>query len=101
MGLKAVAGIAAQGGLTNANFADGETPAGPITGTTGADGNAVFTLAAAPSPAASLELVKTDIGTAVTMIAGVHFNLAGLTITYTAGNIPIAGQTHRAWYRHA
>jgi hypothetical protein len=86
--------------LTTGYFADSETPAGTINGTDGTDGNATFTLSHAPSPAASLQLVKTDVGTGVVMIAGVHFNLSGLTITYTSGNIPIAGQTHRASYRY-
>jgi hypothetical protein len=85
------------GGVT---FADDETPAGIINGTDGTDGTAAFTLAHAPNPAASLMLYKTDVGTAVLMVAGVHFNLSTLTITYTAGNRPISGQTHRAWYRY-
>jgi hypothetical protein len=81
-------------------FADNETPAGTINGTVGTDGNAAFTLAHAPSPAGSLQLFKTDVGTGVLMIAGTHYNLSTLTITYTAGNIPITGQTHRAFYRY-
>ena len=81
-------------------FAANETPSGAITGTTGSDGNAVFTLNFAPSPAGSLQLTKTDVGTGVLLIAGIHFNLVGLTITYTAGNIPMVGQEHRAWYQH-
>lgn len=81
-------------------FVDGETPTGAISGTDGTDGNAVFTLAHAPNPASSLHLIKTDIGSAVEMIVGIHFNLVGLTITYTAGNIPTVGQTHRASYRY-
>src|SRR4051812_12682093 len=81
-------------------FVDAETPAGTINGTNGTDGNATFALAHAPAPASSHQLVKTDIGTGVVMIAGVHYNLSGLTITYTAGNIPIVGQTHRSSYRY-
>ena len=81
-------------------FVDGETPTGAISGTDGTDGNPIFTLAVAPSPTTSLRLVKTDVGTGVEMIAGVHFTLAGLTITYAAGNLPIVGQTHRASYRY-
>lgn len=99
MGLKAVANAFANP-PAGFNFAANETPAGTINGTNGTDGNASFTLANTPSPAGSLQLEKTDIGTAVGMIAGVHFNLSGLTITYTSGNIPISGQTHRAWYRY-
>jgi len=86
--------------LTGSTHADSETPAGTINGTDGTDGNAVFTLAQTPSPAASLQLFKTDIGSGVFMIAGVHYNLSGLTITYTAGNLPITGTTHRAFYRY-
>ena len=82
------------------NFADNETPAGTINGTDGTDGNAAFTLAHAPSPAGSLLLFKTDIGSGVYMIAGIHFNLTTLTITYTSGNKPITGMTHRASYRY-
>lgn len=96
--------MAAYAGLTNANHADNETPTGAITGTDGTDGNDTFTLAAAPVPVDSLQLFKTDVGTGVLMIKGIHYNLAGLTITYTNGNKPIGGgtpQTHRAWYRHA
>ena len=86
--------------LSNSNFKDAETPSGTIDGTDGTDGNAVFTLANTPSPAGSLQLTKTDVGTGVLMIAGVHFNLSGLTITYTSGNIPITGMIHRASYRY-
>lgn len=85
---------------TGVNRANNETPAGAISGTDGTDGNAVFTLTQTPDPSGSLQLFKTDVGTAVLMIETVHFNLAGNTITYTAGNIPIVGQTHRAWYNY-
>lgn len=80
------------------NFVFNETPAGTINGTDGTDGNAAFTLATAPSPGTSLLLEKNDVGTFVRMIAGLQYNLSGLTITYTSGNIPITGQTHRANY---
>lgn len=83
------------------NFVFAETPSGTINSTTGSDGNGVFTLANSPSPATSLELVQTTIGTATVMIAGVHYNLAGATITYTAGNFPFTGTTHRANYMKA
>lgn len=84
--------IAASGGVTS--FVDNETPTGVIDGV-----NAVFALAANPNPDASLQLFKTDIGTAVLMIAGIHYNLVGQTITFTAGNIPQVGETMRCWYR--
>lgn len=80
------------------NFVFNETPAGTINGTDGTDGNPTFTLATAPSPGTSLLLFKNDISTFVRMVAGLQYNLSGLTITYTSGNIPITGQTHRANY---
>lgn len=83
------------------SFVFDETPAGTIDSTTGSDGNGVFTLAATPAPASSLELIQTVIGSATVMVDGVHFNLSGLTITYTAGNFPLTGTTHRANYMKA
>lgn len=97
--LKAIASYPSSGTpVGTGNFVFDETPAGTINSTTGSDGNGVFTLATAPSPASSLDLVQTVIGTATVMIDGVHFNLSGLTITYTAGNFPFTGTTHRANY---
>lgn len=109
MGLKAVANPNAGPNppISNANFSDNETPTGTINSTTGSDGNGAFTLTNAPSPAGSLQLEVTTLGSATGMVAGIHYNLSGSTITYTAGNFPTGGgggsstMTHRAWYRHA
>jgi len=76
-------------------FVDNETPTGAINSTTGTDGNGTFTLAYAPTPAASLLLYRDG----VTMRAGVEYTLSGSTITYTAGNNPLTGSWHRAFYR--
>lgn len=83
-----------------------EVPGGAINGTTGSDGNAVFTLAVAPSPASSLQVWRIDNGSGeggygARLFDGIHFNLAGLTITFTAGNIPVTGVLLRASYTHA
>ncbi len=71
-------------------FQDAETPAGTIDGS-----NAVFTLAAAPNPGGSLELVKNG----VMQKAGVDYTVSGNTITFTSGAIPQAGDALLAWYR--
>ena len=78
-------------------FVDNETPTGAISGTTGSDGNAAFTLAQTPSPAGSLILVLTG----VIQLQGTDYTLAGNAITYVAPKIPITGNDwHRAWYRY-
>ncbi len=83
------------------NFVFDETPSGTINSTTGSDGNGVFTLANTPSPSSSLELIQQTIGTSTVMIDGVDFTISGATITYTAGDYPITGTTHRANYMKA
>lgn len=75
---------------------DSETPSGTINGTTGADGNAVFTLANAPNPALGLKLVLNGL----IRFQGDDYTLSGTTITYLAGSIPRTGDKHRAWYRY-
>jgi len=70
-------------------FADTEVPSGTINGA-----NAVFTLANAPSPAASLELFLNGV---LQRPAGVDYTLSGLTITYVTA--PLTGETHVCWYR--
>lgn len=72
------------------NFGDSETPAGVINGV-----NAVFTLANAPSPAASLILTLNGL---VQYAGGVSYTLAGNQITYAVA--PLVGDVHRAWYRY-
>lgn len=83
-------GIWNSSGGSSFNFADNETPSGAINGS-----NAVFTLAHAPTPAASLELTKNRI----TLIQGTDFTVSGSTITYLAGSIPQTGDIHVASYR--
>lgn len=83
------------GGGTVPNFADEETPGGSINGS-----NTAFTLANAPSPAASLILVQSSGagGGAVLKAGGVDFTLSGLNITLV--NAPATGDSLLAWYRH-
>jgi hypothetical protein len=73
------------------SFSDAETPSGTVNGS-----NTVFTLANAPSPAASLVLV---LNTAV-QTAGSDYSLSGASITFINGVVPQTGATLRAWYRH-
>lgn len=70
---------------------DLETPSGTIDGA-----NTTFTLANAPSPAASLHLYLNG----VLQLAGTHFTLSGATITFLAGFIPQVGDVLRASYRY-
>lgn len=63
---------------------DAETPSGVVDGT-----NAVFTLAHAPSPAASLQLFRNGL----LMRATVDYALSGQTITFAAGSIPQMGDS--------
>jgi hypothetical protein len=79
------------------SFADAETPAGACTGTDGTDGNPLFTLAHAPSPAASLHAESRGVGN---LFAGVHYTLAGATMTFLSGFIPLAGDEIRVSYRY-
>jgi hypothetical protein len=72
------------------SFADAEIPVGAIDGL-----NLVFTLAFAPSPAASLQLFQNGL---LTQAGGVDYTLAGLTITF--GIAPVGGDTLVAYYRH-
>jgi hypothetical protein len=69
------------------NFATPEVPSGAISGTTGSDGNATFTLTHTPNPSAALPLFKNGLR----MTQGTAYTLSGNTITYLAGYIPITG----------
>lgn len=73
------------------NFADAEVPGGLVNGV-----NAAFTLAAAPSPATSLQLTRNGL----TLTAGIDYTLSGLAITFLTGAIPQTGDGLIAWYRH-
>jgi hypothetical protein len=64
-----------------------ETPAGTLDGV-----NTVFTLSAAPNPAASLLLFLNG----DKQLAGTDFTMAGTTITYTVA--PVAADWHAAYY---
>ncbi len=70
------------------HFADNETPAGLVDGV-----NKVFTLAHAPSPAASLQLY---LGV-IQWDGGHDYTLVGNTITFV--NAPMPGSGPLAWYR--
>lgn len=78
------------GAAAGPQFADDETPAGAIDGV-----NTVFTLARAPSPAASLLLYLNGI---VQRPAGADYTLAGNSITFNAA--PQIGDNLEAWYRY-
>ena len=81
------------------NYSDAETPAGTINGT-----NATFTLVAAPSPAASLLLLRNGL----VQKSGVDYTLSGSTITFASGAIPqaptiggvVTPDILLAYYRH-
>lgn len=75
-----------------AQFADGETPSGTINGT-----NLAFTLAAAPTPAASLRLYKNG----MLQQQGGDYTLSGIAITFkSTSTAPQTGDTLAASYRH-
>jgi hypothetical protein len=73
-------------------FQDQEIPVGVIDGV-----NLVFTLAFAPSPATSLQLVRGGL----TYKQGDDFTLAGNVITFLPASIPLPGDELVAWYRYA
>jgi hypothetical protein len=77
-------------GSTTALITDGETPSGTIDGS-----NSVFGLAAAPAPAASLQLYRNGLQ----QMSGIDFTLAGNTITFLSGNVPRLSDMVRAFYR--
>lgn len=79
------------GGLTP-SFVDAEVPQGNIDGS-----NTVFTLSFAPSPMASLELVRNGIR----LTAGVDYLLSGNTVTALMGSVPMPGDQLTASYRYA
>jgi hypothetical protein len=79
------------GGPVPVSFADAEVPAGTMDGS-----NATFSIAAAPSPTASLQLFKN--GTLLT--ATKDYTIAGRTITFFGTAIPQAPDKIQAFYRH-
>lgn len=79
------------GGLSSANFADNEVPAGTVDGV-----NATFTLAATPT-AGTQHLYKN--GIRQNPGAGNDYTISTATITFLAGNIPQTGDALLADYR--
>jgi hypothetical protein len=80
------------GAGTATNFNDGELPSGTINGT-----NLTFTLAATPSPAASLMLYKNG----ALLTQGADYVLSGATVTFVNTTVaPQAGDSLTASYRH-
>lgn len=77
-------------GTTTADFADSETPAGTLDGT-----NAIFTLGAIPTPAASLQLFRNGLA----QMSGIDFSLAGNVITFLNNNVPKPSDILQAFYR--
>jgi hypothetical protein len=77
---------------TPTNFNDAELPSGTINGT-----NLTFTLAATPSPAASLTLYKNG----VLLTQGGDYALSGATVTFANTTVaPQSGDSITASYRH-
>jgi hypothetical protein len=83
--------LTATGSIGSPNFADEETPGGSINSS-----NTAFTLANAPSPAASLLLVLN--GLVLQQGAGKDYTLSGSNITMAVA--PSTGDVLLAWYRH-
>ena len=77
-------------GTPATSFTDAETPSGTINGL-----NTAFTLAAAPSPANSLELYRNGLA----MQSSVDFTLSGSTITFQPASVPQPGDVLQAFYR--
>lgn len=79
-------------GGSGPGFTDQEVPAGTINGS-----NRVFTMAQAPTPAASLGLYRNGI----LMKAGIDYTLVSATITFGALSVPQTGDLLLASYRLA
>lgn len=73
---------------TAISFSYGEVPGGAMDGT-----NAVFTVAQAPQPAASLNLYRNGIA----LSPGVDYTFSGVTITFVSA--PHPGDILFCWYR--
>jgi hypothetical protein len=80
------------GGISNLNFADAETPGGTVDGV-----NTIFTLAFTPSPGISLQFVRNGL---VQSPGGIDFDLSGNTVTFIPAATPQVDDILRAWYRH-
>ena len=77
-------------GSGSMGYADAEVPAGAVDGS-----NAAFTLAAAPNPAASLQVYRNGL----LQKESVDYTLSGNTITMQTVSIPVGGDTLLVWYR--
>jgi hypothetical protein len=82
----------ASAGSAGPGFTDQEVPVGNVNGS-----NTVFTLAQAPSPAASLELYRNG----VLMKAGIDYSLVASTVTFGGLSVPQSGDLILASYRLA
>jgi hypothetical protein len=85
-------GLCGGGAGAGANFADAEIPTGPVNGV-----NTEFTLAAAPSPAGSLELYRNGL----IMRQGADYQITGNAVTFFLGSVPQTGDLLVAYYRFA
>ena len=72
-------------------FADGETPSGPVNGS-----NVVFTLNFAPSPPASLAVFRNGVLTK----QGADYAVAGAVVTFYPATVPMPGDELTAFYRY-
>ncbi len=80
------------GGGVLPSFSDGEVPAGSVNGA-----NTAFTLAFAPSPAASLELYLNGLR----LEAGTDYQISGNALTFLTVSTPQTGDLLLANYRYA
>jgi len=80
------------GGGVLPSFSDGEVPVGTVNGA-----NTAFTLAFAPSPAASLELYLNGLR----MEAGTDYQIVGNALTFLTVSTPQTGDLLLASYRYA
>lgn len=78
--------------VLSGTFADNEVPSGTINGS-----NDTFTLAAAPSPAGSLQLFKNG---QLMIAGGADYTLTTDTVVFVTGAIPLTGDDLHSWYRH-
>ena len=84
-------GTGSGGGLTP-NFVDSEVPQGLVNGV-----NTVFALSFAPSPAASVQLIRNGLQ----LVAGVDYLVTGNTVTFFITSVPLTGDQLTASYRYA
>ena len=79
-------------GAAGSSFADAEVPTGTVNGS-----NAVFTLAATPSPAGSLELYRNGL----LERQGADYQISGNVVTFFVASVPQSGDLLLASYRFA